>query len=400
MDKKKTKNQEISSLLRQPKAKKTLGLKVPVIQLPHLELVQQFPQEIKDLKDTTPSHSSQPSHSVSSSEIKKRKTDISPIRDFQKVPNSYTNKAIPEGLFKPGKSKHLYDVLYSLTRGAIEPKRSLRISKTKLMKKAGIGSRITFDSIISHFESNGLITVKVYTGEHEGNEFEVFTYEELTTLPSQSSQRSQRSSAQKLDRVVSLETSQSSQSINVEKQDTYSEAKTFFKTLNLSIDDELPICKALEKLNTAAKTATGKNLTRKDWEGLIDIIEIVVSETSIARTRTKTISTYLKFAAENLRRRLYSRKAEPRTKSSSNEKQWIEVGKNEQSDEYDEQGNYIPKPLGEKGLSEALKVLSEYQSWDAPLEESKRFYTAEDWEWLMENLRISQNKVKEIGEKE
>ena len=182
-------------------------------------------------------------------------------------------------------------------------------------------------------------------------------------------------------------------------KDSYSDAKTFFKDFEY-IDDDLQLIQVLTILNKAAKKATGKDLTAKDFEALKEITEIIILETDLARTRTKTISTYLKFAAENLRRRLYSRKAEPRTKSSSNEKQWIEVGKNEQSDEYDEQGNYIPKPLGEKGLSEALKVLSEYQSWDAPLEESKRFYTAEDWEWLMENLRISQNKVKEIGEKE
>src|ERR671912_69734 len=44
--------------------------------------------------------------------------DIAPKRDFMKVANSITREAVPSGLFT-GKSKQLYDYLYSLTRGAI-----------------------------------------------------------------------------------------------------------------------------------------------------------------------------------------------------------------------------------------------------------------------------------------
>lgn len=331
MEKKKTKIGLADSPLREPKAKKTLGLKIPIMPMPHLELVQpplekkpdDFPNDNHTQTDssnanstrlsqtTQPSQTTMTSHTTITSQTAtvaqtmSNAQEILPTRDFQKVPNSHTRKAIPEGFFKPGKAKHLYDVLYSLTRGAREPKRSLRISKTKIMRQAGIGSRITFDSIMSNFEAVGLVKTTVFTGEHEGNEFEIFTYDEIITLTRLSSQSS---SAQKADRVVSLEASQTRDSSNSENKDTSGDLKTLFKTLSFSIDDDTPIRQSFEKLNKAGCAATGKNLTNKDWEAFAEIIELLINETAVARTQTKSISVYLKFAAENLRRRLYAKK--------------------------------------------------------------------------------------------
>ena len=170
-------------------------------------------------------------------------------------------------------------------------------------------------------------------------------------------------------------------------------SKTSLKTN--TIDDDSPLVEILKMLNEAAKRATGKDLTAKDFDALKDIVEIIISETDLARTRTHSVSVYLKLAAENLRRRLYAKVSGIKPKNVPEEKNWIEVGKNqEQGDEYDEQGNYIPKPLDEDGRHEALKILAEYQSWDAPLEESEKFYTAEDWEWLMDNLPVQQSENK------
>ena len=98
---------------------------------------------------------------------------VSPTRDFTKVANSITRQAIPAGLFT-GKSKQLYDCLYALTRGAIVPARTVRMSRPKLMKKSGIGSRVTFDANIERLKDVGLLVVRHITGEHEGNEYAVF----------------------------------------------------------------------------------------------------------------------------------------------------------------------------------------------------------------------------------
>jgi len=327
---------------------------------------------ISDIPSTSLTRQTSLSSQTSRTTQSKNSTDIAPMRDYQKVPNSITKSAIPEGLFKAGKSKHLYDVLYSLTRGAIEPKRSLRISKTKLMKQAGIGSRITFDSIISQFEISGLIKVTVFAGEHAGNEFEVLLPEEVASLTSQSSQTSH---AQILDRVVSLETSQTSQSLIVADTGISAKAKTLLKTLK-QIDDEAPLISAFEKLNEAAQAATGKSLTKKDMEAFEEIIDLVINETSIARTRTKTISVYLKFAAENLRRRLYAEtqinKSAKKEKANS-----MQVGKNE----------LAPEPLGEF-RKEALESLQNMVSKNGTevLEIFRTGYTKEDWDWLVKNL--------------
>ena len=53
-------------------------------------------------------------------------TSIAPARDFTRVANSIVREAVAGGYFT-GKSKQLYDCLYTLTRGAIVPKRSVVI---------------------------------------------------------------------------------------------------------------------------------------------------------------------------------------------------------------------------------------------------------------------------------
>jgi len=238
---------------------------------------------------------------------------VSPIKNFQKVPNSITSQAIPQGLFRAGKSKHLYDVLYSLTRGAIIPSRKVRMSKSELMKKSGIGSRITFDTCISHLQQVGLLKVNVFSGQHFGNEFEVFLPDEIDTQPSQArltrltTQPSQPSSTQNLDRVVSLENSQTRQALINENKDTSANAKTLIKTKEEKrIDDEpaaafRPI---FEKLNEVFKDVTGREATGSDEQKLSQLGELIAAEFVEAASRTKIVSDPAAFLLTHMRRRL------------------------------------------------------------------------------------------------
>ena len=89
-----------------------------------------------------------------------------PMKNFSKVANSISEQAVPDGWFR-GKSKQLYDTLYSLTRGAINPTRSVRVPKLKLMKMSAIGARNTFESNIKHLQNIGLIGQTVIVGEHQ-----------------------------------------------------------------------------------------------------------------------------------------------------------------------------------------------------------------------------------------
>ena len=393
MTKKKNAPDNQASPLRIPKPKQKLGLKVPQIQMPHLELVHPEikPEEYDSVNkpeilpadmESLPSQTRQTRQTRQTTRKveQQAKTPVAPMRDFQKVPNSITKSAIPEGVFKPGKSKMLYDVLYGLTRGAIEPKRTIRLSKTKLMKLAAIGSRITFDSIISQFEATGLVKVTVFAGEHEGNEFEVFTPDELLSQTSQTSLTSLTSHAQFLDRVLCLETSQTSQSLNVANTGSSENSNTFFKTLRQS-DDDAPLVLAFAKLNEAALAATGKDLTQKDWEAFLEIIELLIDETTIARTRTKSISVYLKFAAENLRRRLFKK-----NQSSPEKAKPFEPGKIENAPvEVEEE--FVAEPLGKKRevVLENLRRTAEMNGPEA-IEIYRENFTPEDWAWLLKEL--------------
>src|SRR5215212_9129553 len=182
--------------LRTPKPKK-LGLAVPpALRLPHDELIIPERSAPATLTSQT-SLTSLTSQALDTGLPAPTGVPVSPERDYTKVANSIRREAVPAGLFK-GKSKQLYDELYALTRGAITPKRKVRISRPKLMKLAHIGSRVTFDTNVDHLRSVGLLEVIVVTGEHEGNEYEVFIPEELEGRTSMTSQSSQTSHALKV----------------------------------------------------------------------------------------------------------------------------------------------------------------------------------------------------------
>jgi hypothetical protein len=301
-----------SPLLRTPKPKK-LGLAVPpALRLPHDELIIAEESMLSAAPKTLPSqtsHSSQTSltrhtpETISSASVE---VPVSPTRDYTKVANSIRREAVPAGLFK-GKSKQLYDALYGLTRGAVVPKRKVRVSRPKLMKLANIGARATFDTNVDHLRAVGLITVTVVTGEHEGNEYEVFIPEEVS-IPSQTSQTSQTRYAQKLDRLVRLETSQTRHTLSVENTGTYGEAKTSFKTNTERADDEA-FAGLVSLLRQAAEEVTGKGTSAAERDRWSEVAELLVTELKVAAARTSVTSAPA-FLTEHLRRRL--RKADSR----------------------------------------------------------------------------------------
>jgi hypothetical protein len=294
-----------SSSLRTPKPKK-LGLVVPpALRLPHEALIK--PETVGEVESMT-SHTSLTDKRETLTSAPPEEVPVSPVRDYTKVANSIRREAVPAGLFK-GKSKQLYDELYALTRGAVVPKRQVRISRPKLMKLAHIGSRVTFDTNVNHLRAVGLIEVTVVTGEHEGNEYEVFIPEELEgqlSIPSQTSQTSLTRYAQKLDRLVRLETSQTRHTSSVVDTDSYAGSKTSFKTNREKTDDEA-FAKFLDALRTASRELTGKESSASDSEKWAELAELLVTELKIAAGRTEGVSSVPAFLTEHLRRRLWKR---------------------------------------------------------------------------------------------
>jgi hypothetical protein len=260
----------------------------------------------EDLIQSLPSHSSQTSQTSHSPAVEipaPAETPVSPVRDYTKVANSIRREAVPAGVFR-GKSKQLYDALYGMTRGAVTPKRKVRISRPRLMKLAHIGARATFDTNVDHLRAVGLIAVTVLSGEHEGNEYEVFIPEELS-MPSQTSQSSLTSltnHAQKVDRLVRLETSQTRHTSSVENTEGYDDPKTSFKT-NTERDDDEAFATLVEKLKTASCEVSGKEPSKADAESWSEVAELLVTELKVAASRT-TVTSAPAFLAEHLRRRL------------------------------------------------------------------------------------------------
>jgi hypothetical protein len=216
--------------------------------------------------------------------------------------NSIVREVVSGGYFK-GKSKQLYDCLYLLTRGAVIPSRKVRISRPKLMTKAHIGSRVTFESNVAHLKAIGLVRVINITGEHEGNEYEVFLPEE-TSMPSQSSMPSLTGYAQKVDRLVSLESSQTRHTLTQAETTTSDVSKTSFKTNTERIDDDAALAGMISSLKTLVRDTTGKELSLADSDRWREVADVLAAEMKIAASRT-TISNLPAFLAEHLRRRLW-----------------------------------------------------------------------------------------------
>jgi len=288
--------------LRTPKPKKKLGLAVPpALRLPHEDLIPSSSHGLED-KSSSTSLTSSTSQTSTTSEP----APIAPVKDFTKVANSKNREALPAGLFT-GKSKQLYDCLYSLSRGAVVPSRTVRISRPKLMKKAGIGARLTFEANIARLVAVGLIEVRQITGEHDGNEYTVFLPEEINVSDGDSmpSLTSLTRYAQKLVRLVRLETSQTRHTSSALNTDTYPMPKTSFKT-NTEIDDDEAFAGLCAALREAAKEVTGREPTFAEAERWRELGEVLVTELKIAAGRT-TVSSVPAFLAEHLRRRLWKK---------------------------------------------------------------------------------------------
>ncbi len=294
------------SSLREPKPKKSFGLsverRVPFVRSPHDDLIKVEAPSLTSKGTQTnkkmaiklpPPCFTPPPLKLINPRPTSHTTEqpIAPVRDFTRVANSISREAVPSGAFR-GKSKQLYDCLYSLTRGAIVPVRAVRISRPRLMKKAHIGSRVTFETNISHLQTIGLIAVRQIIGEHEGNEYTVLLPEEIGSTPSPTGQTRH---AQKVDRVVRPEISQTRHTSNVAVSDGYTPPNTFLKTEGAFDDEAVP-----KMLREAESEVTGKESSAASWN---QVFEVLATELKIAATRTH-VSSAPAFLAEHLRRRL------------------------------------------------------------------------------------------------
>lgn len=307
------------------------------------------------------------------------KTSVAPERDFTKVANSIVRQ-IPNGIFV-GKSKQMYDYLYSLTRGAIKPARTIRMSKSSLMRGSGIKSTHTYYNNIRHLVKIGLIAITRIDGEADGNQFEVFLPEELKGSEhlAHLEQLTQLTAlTQKLHVAASAGSALTALGSNPMDMGVAEPPKTSLKTKTKNDDDSAHEAFAafIAKFQAASEELTGRKISQRDGENLEKIADLLILELKIAARRTSGISSVPAFLTEILRRRL--RDVPPDAKSS---KVKIDtVGKAEAADGYE------IKALDAAGREAALEQLAEFADDDL-LPDFRKWYTAEDWDWLLEKLK-------------
>jgi hypothetical protein len=236
-------------------------------------------------------------------------TPVAPTRDFTRVPNSIVREAIPAGYFT-GKSKQIYDCLYAMTRGAVVPVRSVRISMERLMVKADIGSDRTLRKNLARLEGVGLVTIKQIGGTQGGNEFTVFLPEEIATptTPTTPTTPHHGYPLQNVPVVPVVESESGRGGLNDVNKDSSAKHNTLINTNTEKKDDEA-FAGLVEMLKQAVKKVTGKEPVTTEADRWREIGELLAAELQIAASRT-TVSSAPAFLFEHLRRRL--RKADAR----------------------------------------------------------------------------------------
>ncbi len=273
---------------REPKKVTSTGIFDNLRQIPHVHPVEEFLPPTKDTLGTQSTQSTQ--------------TPIAPARDYMKVANSIHRVAVPQGMFK-GKCKQIYDFLYSKTRGAIVPSRSVRLTRREIMAGADTGSTKTLFLNMRHLRDVGLITWDELAGSHGGNVYTVYLPEEATqsTLSTLSTQSD---SSPKVHRVLRVESTMSTHSTNLGNSTTSEDPKTLIQ--DLRNDDDEAFAFLVAKLKETAREVTGKETTIADQQRWAEVADVLAIELKIAGARTN-VSSAPAFLAEHLRRRLWKK---------------------------------------------------------------------------------------------
>jgi hypothetical protein len=224
-----------------------------------------------------------------------------PSRDYAKVANSIVREAVASGMFA-GKSKQLYDYLYSKTRGAIFPKRSVRLTKSAIMQGSHIGSERTMYKNLRRLETVGLVQVRSIAGEQSGSEYTILLPEEVAPLTPPTPLTDTTHTDHKVVTPLTAQSGVSGVSLNGVDSTTSSDHKTSSKTIDQSDDDEA-FADFISRFKQAAKELTGKEPSAKEREKYGELAELLIQEQKIAAARTSVVSVPA-FLFEHLRRRL------------------------------------------------------------------------------------------------
>ena len=363
-----------------------------------------FPSEVttdNNPTDTTDTTSYTNTTDTTNTFVNRQST--SPERDFTKTPNSITRVLLAQGLFR-GKSKQIYDFLWSISRGAIKPIRTFRKTHKDIMKGAGIGSRNTVINGLRHLESIGLVKIISAVGVLIGNEYEIFTPDELgyTSYTDTTGITDTTGLYQKVVIPVIPLSGITDTTQTIENKGTYSATKTSFKD-NEKNDDEAyaGLIKILDKIS---ERVTGKVSVQGQKEKWRELGEVLLMEFEIAAARTDEISNAPAFLTEHLRRRLLRKtETKPTSRNRTFEKTSVnsslQVGKQSGEINY-EMEEFIAEPLTGAGRETVLETMREYiaKGQTEFVMSLRETYTREDWQWLENALSEIKRDTESGGE--
>lgn len=295
---------------------------------------------------------------VEPSRAKPKNIETSPSKNFTKVPNSIARLAIPEKYFR-GLSKHTYDILYQRTRGAINPARTIELTKNDLVKLTGLAIH-TVKLHIKYLNESGLLVTHRQIGKHSGYIYEVFIPEEIEYDQVEPSRTKQSQNLVCVtDQVLALLGHTQPQS-NTGSDDT---PKTSFKDKREN-DDELT-----RKIGAKLREAHGRELGEKEKTELSELWDLIAAELGTALAKTENVSNAAKFAVEHFRRKFAKPDYAGKLTSFKKDK----VGENS----FDRKAE----------LQIWMDLLNEGGNV-TDFEQYKDKYATEDWDWLIGEINL------------
>jgi hypothetical protein len=250
-------------------------------------------------------------------------------------------------------------------------------------------SENTLRSHIKYLSIKGFLKVSYQIGKHEGATYEVFIPEEMGSstnpsqvVPSSTNENQELSRSTDNSQQLVLGTSQQLGDVgttlmpgDIGQNDTLR-----LKKDNTKNDDDRRVSDALAvlgiRLDIAAKKITGKGISKAEADKWGSLADLLILELEIAASRAESISSVPAFLTEVLRRQFFASRQQFSTKPG---KAKIDmVGKPDVE-------TYEIKPLDKKGRGAALEQLREFAG-DEFLQDFEKWYTEEDWNWLMQQL--------------
>ncbi|MEJ7862877.1 MAG: hypothetical protein WKF90_14695 [Pyrinomonadaceae bacterium] len=383
MAEKKTKKERVKIETRAPQKRgifDNLGKdRQPNVKHPLSEIII-FPDDaVKDNRSDSPTIL--PTYLPTNLPIPNKTQPVSPEKDFSKVPNSI-KRAVENGLF-PNSSLAIYLYLYSLTRGAIQPKRSIRVNKSKLLIGANLRAEKSLLKNLAHLKNVGLVRITVFNGDHLGNEFEVFVPEEITGDRPTHLPTEQPTYLPNKHTLVPTEQTLVGRWVEAtEDKDTYSSAKTSFKDIEKNDDEAFAAMLIIFK--EMSEKISGKSSNENQKENWQQLAELLKMELEIAAARTKSVSNVPAFLTEHLRRRLLGKPTIAKHEVSNS----LQVGKQIEP-KAEEVEEYQAEPLSKEGRETVLKTMREYldKGQNEFIMSFQDTYTQEDWDWLTQELK-------------